>query len=118
MAGGGFVREPAAESRAEHGSDDNTEAICGHGHGTFLGGKTLEQNGLREGLQCAAASALEYAGQEDDGERRGGSAEKRGNGEDDDAEEEEPLASEAAGEPVGGGEKNGGGHHGGGGEPR
>ena len=73
-------------------------------------GKALQQDGLRERLQRAAARSLQHAGQQNDAQRRRRSAEERGDGEDDDAGEQEALAAKAAREPVGGGQDDGVGH--------
>ena len=65
------VGEPAAEGGAEDRSDDDSEAVGGHGHGAFATGEALEQDGLGERLERAAAGALEDAGEEDDGRAMG-----------------------------------------------
>ena len=101
------IGEPAAQGGADDGGDDDAEAVSGHGHGALFDGKAFEQDGLREGLEGAAAGSLEDAGEQDDGQRGSGSAEEGGDGEDDDAGEQKALAAEAAGEPVGGGQDDG-----------
>ena len=89
------------------GAMHDAQAIGGHGHGAFGDGEAFEQDGLREGLECAAACALHDAGEENDAERGSRSAKEGRDGEDGDADEQEALAAEAAGEPVGGGQDDG-----------
>ncbi len=101
------VGQPAAEGGSEHRGHDDAETIGGHGHGALGGGKALEQDRLRQGLQGASAGSLEHTGQEDDAEGRGRSAEEGGDGEDEDAGEQKALASEAAGKPVAGRQDDG-----------
>ena len=53
------VGEPAAERGTQHRGNDDSQAIGGHGHGSLLRREAFEQDGLRKGLQRAAARALQ-----------------------------------------------------------
>ncbi len=107
VAPGVGVGEPAAEGGAEDGSDDYSEGKDGHG-GAALGRREgLEEDGLREGLECSAACSLDDAGEEHEGERWGRSTGEAGCGEDGDAGHEEAFAPEFEREPVAGGEDDG-----------
>ena len=101
------VGKPAAEGGTEHRRAYDSQAVGGHGFGAILEREAFKQDGLRQGLESAAARALQDAGEQDDGERRSGAAEERGDGEEDDAGEQEALAAEAPGKPVGGGQNDG-----------
>ena len=107
VAPGVGVGEPAAEGGAEHGGDDDAEGEDGHGGAAFARREAFEQDGLREGLEGAAAGSLDDAGEQQEAEGGRGSAGEAGDGEDGDAGHEEALAAEAQGEPVGGGKDDG-----------
>src|SRR5208282_3248898 len=70
-APGVVVREPAAESWPDDWGDDNAHAIDGHGHALFFARKTFDKDGLRDGLQAAAARSLNYS--KEDEQRQAGS---------------------------------------------
>ncbi len=101
------IGEPAAQRGAENRRDHDAETVGGHGHGALLDGKAFQQDRLREGLQCAAARALQNARQQNDGQRRRRSAEERCDGEEDDAGEQEALAAKSPREPVRRGQDDG-----------
>src|SRR5689334_2409782 len=58
------VGDPSAERGAENGSEQDADAIGGHGVTVALFGERLEENRLSERLKAAAGQALQYA--EDD----------------------------------------------------
>ena len=101
------IGEPAAERGAEHRSHHDAKTVGGHGHGALLDGKTFQQDGLRERLQCAAARALQNARHQNDGQRRRRSAEERRDGEENDARQQEALAAKTPREPIRRGQDDG-----------
>ena len=101
-APGIIVGEPAANDRSHHGCHDHAHHIGRHGHAPLGGRKTLHQNGLRNGLQRAAARALHNGGENQKGQiRRGQPQAKDATRENADAGHEKPFASEQGGKPRG-----------------
>ena len=90
-APGEVVGDPAAHDRADDGGDDHADAPEGHGHAAFLHREGLQQDGLGDGLQGAAAEALDDA-EEDEFAQAGGSAAEHGaDGEEDQADSRKRL---------------------------
>jgi len=100
-APGVVIRNPAAERRSDDGRDDDPHAVDGHAHALFFAGKAFNQNGLRDGLEAAAARALQYAKQHKEREAGSQPAKKRADHEYGDAGHIETLAPEQAREPAG-----------------
>ncbi len=101
------VRQISAESWSKDGRDDHAQREDRQRTAALVGRKTLQQNGLRQGLQRAAAGALDGARDQDGGQAPGRSAGKGRNREDDDAGDEKALASELQREPRTGGQHYG-----------
>jgi len=103
------VGDPAAESGADGGGDDDGHTVDGEGLASLFNGEGVGEDGLLGGSEAAAAGALQDAGDDEERQRRGNAAEERADGEDGDAGEVVTLASEAVGEPAGDGKHDGGG---------
>ena len=99
---GVLIREPATESWAEDGSDDDAESKDGHRGAALLRRKTFQEDGLRNWLQSAAARSLNGARDQNPTKTRGGAAEERRDRENYDADEQKILAAEPLGEPAAG----------------
>ena len=101
------VGDPAAGNGTEHGSNHDTQRPESHGLTAFVGRKRLQQDGLRERLQTAAAGALNEPKNDKEAERWRESAEERGAREADDRRHQQALASEVVSQPAGHGENDG-----------
>ena len=106
-APGIIVGEPSAQDRPQHGCQDNAHHVYRHGHAPLGRRETLQQNGLRNGLQRAAACALHNGRKNQEGEIWRQAASQRCHGENADADQEEPLAPEQCGKPCAGGQDDG-----------
>jgi hypothetical protein len=62
-APGVVVGDPSAERRAHHGREHHAHAVHRHGDALLFTWKRFAQDGLRNGLQRAAAQALQHAAQ-------------------------------------------------------
>ena len=62
--------------------------------------KRFQQNGLRDGLQTAAADALKNSGADDYRQRKSGSTQNRTGGEEDQRKYEIAFSSKNAGQPA------------------
>ena len=117
VAPGVGVGEIAAEGGTEDGGDDDSEGEDGHGGAAFGGREAFEQDGLGDGLEGAAAGALDDAGEEDKAEGGCGSAGEGSDREDGHAAHKKAFAAESEREPVRRGEDDGVGYKVGGEDP-
>jgi hypothetical protein len=101
------VGEPASEDGPEHGSHDDAESPEGHGLAALLGAEGFEHDGLRDGLERAAGSALDEAEDDEERKARREAAKKRRRRETGDRPDEQALAAELPGEPAGDGQNDG-----------
>src|ERR1700693_864244 len=53
-----IVGDPSAEGGTDDWRDDHAHTVNGHGHALFCARETFDQDGLRDGLQSAAARSL------------------------------------------------------------
>ena len=93
------VREPTTQGRTDDGRHDHAHAEHGHRHALLFFGKTLQQDGLRDGLQRSPSGALQDAEKHQPGKTGREPAEHGADGEDGHAGHVEPLAAEQRGEP-------------------
>ena len=102
-----IIGDPPPQDGADNGGDHHPDAPDGHGHAPFPGWKSLQQNGLGQGLQGAASHPLKNPEKNQGPQVGSHAAEHRSDGEQDQAQHEEALAPEEGGEPAGDGEHNG-----------
>ena len=88
------VRDPASQRRADDGRHNDAHAVHGHGHALLFLLEAFYQDGLRDGLQTAAAGALDHAEQDQQEKIGRDAARERAQREEDDATDIQPLAPE------------------------
>jgi len=106
-APGIVVGDPAAKSGAEDGSEQDTQAVDGHGLAVLFPGEGLEKDGLGKRLKAAAGEALQDAKENQRGEAGGHAAKQRSKRESGYAGEEEFSPSKVAREPTRDGKDDG-----------
>ncbi len=78
------------------GRYDHAHAVHRHRHALLLARKAFHQDGLRNGLQRAAAEPLQHAEEDEQAERGRHAAEQAADGEEADADHVKALAPDAA----------------------
>ena len=95
------VSDPAAEHRAEHGRNHDSQRPECHGLGALLRREGLHQDGLREWLQASAGGALEDAEDDEQRQVRRDAAEERKQRESADREQQDIAAAKIIRQPSG-----------------
>ena len=90
-APGVVVGDPSAQRGTDDRSNDHAHTVNGHGHALFGAGKALDQDGLRDRLQSAAASTLQHPEQHQQRQAGGHAAKKGADDEDEHAGHEKLL---------------------------
>src|SRR5208337_1493571 len=98
-APGVVVCDPAAQSGSDDGRSDDAHAIDGHGHALLFARKALDEDGLGDGLQAAAARSLQDAEEHQQGQAGGKAAEQRADDENEHTTHVEAFAAKEPREP-------------------
>ncbi len=103
------VGDPAAESGADGGRDDDGHAVDGEGLAAFFDGEGVGEDGLFAGGETAASGSLKDAGDDEKWKAGREAAKERADGEERNAGHVKALAAETVGEPAGDGKNDGAG---------